>query len=225
MNEIEEICSELEVISKLSDQDRSDLSGLAVERGYLQQEIIAHHGEVWPCLLVLREGLINVTKSSAQGRMLGAMRLQAGDSFWSPSLLDGRPLPASLEVKEQCSVVLWQREDVLPLIRNNPEALWELVQVLSRRIRQASGYIEELSFQPLAGRLARLIVNLAETSGEQQFSRSMTLEEMAANTGTTAVMVCKLLSRFADAGLIKVSRTDFELTDKDQLEDMAKASN
>ncbi len=225
VNEIETLCSQLGVINKLSEQDRSDLSQLGVERRYQAREIIAHHGKVWPFLLVVRDGIISVTKSSIQGRMLGAMRLQAGDSFWSPSLLDGKPLPASLEVKEASRVVLWQRDDVMPLIRNNPEALWELVQVLSRRIRQASGYIEELGFQPLAGRLARLIVNLAETSGEPQFSRSMTLEEMAAITGTTPVMVCKLLSRFADAGLINVSRTDFELTDKDQMVDLANMSN
>ena len=103
--------------------------------------------------------------------------------------------------------------------------MWDLVQVLARRMRHASGFVEELGFQPVAGRLARLILMMAEASDDPQINRDMTLEEMAAMTGTTSVMVCKVLSRFADEGLINVSRTDFELIDKDQLGALAKTSN
>jgi hypothetical protein len=39
--------------------------------------------------------------------------------------------------------------------------------------------------------------------------------------GTIPVMVCKMLSRFADEGLVKVSRTQFELLNRSDLEKMA----
>jgi hypothetical protein len=60
-----------------------------------------------------------------------------------------------------------------------------------------------------------------EARDAPQISRNMTLDEMAAMTGTTSVMVCKYLSRFASEDLIKVSRTEFELTNKARLEELA----
>ena len=39
--------------------------------------------------------------------------------------------------------------------------------------------------------------------------------------GTTPVMVCKQIYRFAEIGLINVSRTEFRLTDQPGLEEIA----
>jgi len=47
--------------------------------------------------------------------------------------------------------------------------------------------------------------------------RSLSLDEIAAMIGTTPIMVCKLLSRFADDGLIKLTRTEFEFLDQEKL--------
>ena len=44
---------------------------------------------------------------------------------------------------------------------------------------------------------------------------------MGSIIGTTPVMVCKQLYRFAENGLINVSRTEFQLTDQTGLERIA----
>jgi hypothetical protein len=44
---------------------------------------------------------------------------------------------------------------------------------------------------------------------------------MGAIIGTTSVMVCKQIYRFAENGLINVSRTEFQLTDQPGLEEIA----
>ena len=44
---------------------------------------------------------------------------------------------------------------------------------------------------------------------------------MAARIGTTREMVCRLLYRFSDEGLIRVTRTEFALTDKNGLTRLA----
>ena len=93
--------------------------------------------------------------------------------------------------------------------------------MLMRRIRQASGFIEDLTFQPVAGRLARLIITQFEDSTDLRIAREQTLDEMAAMIGTTPVMVCKVLSRFAGEELIIVNRTEFEMTDRTALEKIA----
>jgi CRP-like cAMP-binding protein len=221
MQDIEGAAAAAMVLRKLRREERRTLSATAIAKTYSAGQIIAHHGDTWPYLLLLQRGLIVIRKISADGRFLGAMRLQGGDTFWSPSLLDGGPLPASLEARRSCTTLQWRDEDILPLIKRNADAEWDLIQVLMRQIRQASDYVEELSFQPVAGRLARLILAQFEGSSDLQIERSMTLDEMAAMIGTTPVMVCKLLSRFAREEMIKVSRTDIVLVDRQQLEELS----
>jgi CRP-like cAMP-binding protein len=43
---------------------------------------------------------------------------------------------------------------------------------------------------------------------------------MAARIGSTREMVCRLLQRFADQDLIKITRTEFEITDAERLTEM-----
>jgi CRP-like cAMP-binding protein len=221
MEKLSRLISQNEVLNVLGERDRIDILKLAIPKTYERNEIIGHYGEVWEYLLLLESGVVNVMKISPEGRFLGALRLQDGDVFWSPSFIDKLPMPASLEVKEKSRVYLWQRDYLLPIIQKHPEALWRLCMVLMNRIRQASDFVEELTFQPVAGRLARLILTQFEQQAEDHISRDLTLDEMAAMIGTTSVMVCKLLSRFAGDGLIKVSRTEFELMDQTRLIEIA----
>jgi hypothetical protein len=43
---------------------------------------------------------------------------------------------------------------------------------------------------------------------------------MAARIGSTREMVCRLLQRFADQELIKITRTEFEITDRERMLEM-----
>jgi CRP-like cAMP-binding protein len=76
----------------------------------------------------------------------------------------------------------------------------------------------KLHFQPEASRVARLLLKQHQESGVDHVERELTLDEMAAMVGTTPVMVCKVMSQFADQGLLKVSRTEIEFIDKARLE-------
>jgi hypothetical protein len=65
-----------------------------------------------------------------------------------------------------------------------------------------------------------LLLNQFEDN-DPRVARELTLDEMSTMIGTTPVMVCKLLSRFAADGFVKVSRTQFELLDRVALEKIA----
>jgi CRP-like cAMP-binding protein len=85
---------------------------------------------------------------------------------------------------------------------------------------RASEVIEGLAFQPIAGRLARLLLEQI-LPNRQSIPRALTLDELAARLGTTREVVCRTLYRFADGGLIDITRTEFILTDRDGLSHMA----
>jgi hypothetical protein len=63
-----------------------------------------------------------------------------------------------------------------------------------------------------------LLLEQFDEQEDRQVPREFTLDEMSAKINTSPVMVCKLLSRFAGEGLIKVTRSSFELLDRKSLE-------
>jgi CRP/FNR family cyclic AMP-dependent transcriptional regulator len=211
----------LPVFNKLVRQQCEDIARRAVGRSYEPGEFITHQGEFWPYALILESGIVNVQKFSLEGRVLGAWWLSPGEVFWSPSLFDDGPLPASLEVRQSSAAYLWHRDDMMPHIQSQPEALLDLCKSLVERMRRASSMVEDLAFHPLTVRVARLLIKQYESTPGTHVTRSLTLDDMAKIIGTTPVMVCKIISSFASEGLIKVSRTEFELINKDGLDQIA----
>jgi CRP/FNR family transcriptional regulator len=88
------------------------------------------------------------------------------------------------------------------------------------RMERASSIVEGLAFQPVAGRLARLL--LEHYGGvDGPTARDLSLEEMAAHVGSTREMVCRMLYRFSDDRLIDITRTEFTLIDHNGLGQLA----
>ena len=223
MKHLTEMPTQGSVLANLDESERTMLQKFAIQKEYEKGEFAAHYGEIWPYVLIVNSGIINVVKLSAEGRRLGGLKLMAGDEFWSPSLFDGKPLPAALEVGQAGTVTVWHRDHVLPIVQKNTVTLWQLCLLLITRMRQASGFVEDLTFHPVAGRLAQLLLKQFEGSTGDFVTRELSLDEMGTLIGTTSVMVCKQLYRFAEDGMINVSRTEFQLTDQAGLEKIAGA--
>jgi len=221
MQDLKKLITKCPVLTNLSAKEQDELMHSARKMVYKKGEYVAHGGDVWPFVMIIEYGEINAIKYSSTGRSLGTLQLPAGKEFWSPSLFNGDPLPASLEAWQPSAVYLWHGDQVLPFVKENKGALWALNLELSRRLVQKSKFIEEIAFSSIAGRLARLLLEQAEENTDPQVARNLSLDEMGALIGTTSVMVCKQIYSFAEDGLINVSRTEFELTDQPGLEEIA----
>lgn len=212
------------VFSQFSEREKSDLLRLASHRTYSRGEFIAHYGQHWPFLFLVAQGVVSAVKLSPDGRTLGALQLESGDLYLGPWIFDDGLLPASFEARTDSIVYLWPRQQLAEILQRNPQALWQACQLLSQRIRQASDFVEELAFQPVAARVANLLLDQFKDGENPNIPRELTLDEMGQRTGTTPVMVCKVLSRFAQDGLITVGRTQFSLLDPSRLKQISRAT-
>jgi CRP/FNR family transcriptional regulator len=134
---------------------------------------------------------------------------------------DGIPNPVTLQFNLPSTIYLWQREAILPILLKNGSMIWELTRLMVNRMLHASEVIEGLAFQPVAGRLARLLIDYPGVVNQGPIVRSLTLDDMAARIGSTREMVCRFLQRFAEDGLIHITRTEFEIIDRKRLVVMA----
>jgi CRP-like cAMP-binding protein len=126
-------------------------------------------------------------------------------------------MPVALKVDSQSSIYLWSSDQILPVLKENGAMSWELCRLMVSRMLRASEIVEELAFQPVAGRLAPLLIDYPGQSSSGAVKRSLTLDEMAARIGSTREVVCRFLQRFADDQMIKITRTEFEITDRERL--------
>ncbi len=209
------------VLSKLNQRELERLARFVVRKEYRKGEYIAHQGDKYPYVILIERGEIHALKLSSAGRSLGTLKLRDGEEFWSPSLFGGIPLPATLQVWQRGEIYFLHQEKVLPLIQKNAAALWLLSLELAQRLQQRSEFIEEIAFSSVSGRLARLLLNKFQDSEDRYVERDLSLDEMGTIIGTTPVVVCKQISRFAEKGLINVSRTEFQLIDQAALEEIA----
>jgi CRP-like cAMP-binding protein len=194
-----------------------------IQRHYQGGQYLTHAGDVWPYLFILLSGSISAIKESVEGRSLIATSFQPGEVFWGVSFFHSElPMPVALKVDKASSLLIWSREQILPTILENGQASWELCRLMVSRMLRASEIVEELAFQPVMGRLARLLIDFPRQAGGGPVARSLTLDDMAARIGTTREVVCRFLQRFADEELIKITRTEFEITDRERLTGIAR---
>jgi len=213
------------VFTSLSASDRDVLLKLAVRRKLQKGDVLAFQGDIWAYLFLVTEGELEAVKISPEGRSLVITTFGAGELFWGLAFFQQEASQiVTLEARHPTCVYLWSREGIEPFFIRHGRMSWELCRLMLQRMQRASAIVEELAFQPVAGRLARLLLDHFSGSDGAAVSRDLTLEDMAARVGTTREMVCRLLYRFSDRNLLEVTRTEFVLTDKDGLKRVAEGS-
>ncbi len=223
MKVLEEWLGSDPVFAALGEREREFMVGQSRARELLKGQVLALQGEVWPYLFLVGRGRIDAVKASSQGRSLLVTTLGAGDVFWGPAFFqEGAPLPATLEARGRTRLYVWSRPSIESLLLEHGSILWELCRLMVQRMQRASTVVEELAFQPVAGRLARLLVEFSAGLEEESIPRGLTLDEIAARIGTTREVACRFLHRFADEGLIDITRSEFVVHDQRRLGELAR---
>lgn len=224
MPKILDCLSQAPVFSKLTERERADLAALATEKRYNKDEHVCWQGEVWPHVAIIASGRLEWAMLSPEGRRQVVFALGPCEVIWGHSVVDGLPMPASLEVREDAALYLWEREAILPVIQTNAQAAWDVSRILMHYMRNVREVVYGFAFHPVAGRLARLLLTHYHPVDGQPAPRDLTLDEMADTVGTTRELVSRTLHRFANEGLIHVTRVEFTFLDRERLENLAGGS-
>ena len=95
-----------------------------------------------------------------------------------------------------------------------------IIHVLATRLHHTVNVIADLSFRPVNGRLANLL--LQESKGEGWFRPSwFTQYELAARLGTVTDVIQRTLRKMEAQGLIEVDRDQIRILHREGLENLA----
>ena len=156
--------------------------------------------------LLIKEGRVKISRYSADGREQILDLLEPGDTFGELTLVQEAE-PVQAEAFEDTLICALYRDDFIGLIRRQPEVMLTVMKVLAARLRVAQEEIADLVFRDVPGRLASLLLRLAEAYGQHddgglQLTLRLTHQDIASMIGATRETVTSTLSRFRYAGLI-----------------------
>ncbi len=210
------------VFSSLSSEDLKYVSELSISRRYEKGSFITHQEDIWPFLLFVLSGDFQALKESGSGRSFVIDNFGPGEIFWGLALfVEHKPNPVTIQASAKGELLLWHKTQIEEIISHNTQVAWGLFHLMAEKMGRVGEIVEGLVFQPLAGRLASLLLNQFDRGANDSIARDMTLDQMAARIGSTREMVCKILYQFSDKGIVDIQRTEIKVNDRGKLSEIA----
>lgn len=106
-------------------------------------ETIVREGDIGDCMYVIQAGVVEVTVER-DGQETVLRRLQAGEVIGEMALLDRKVRSATVRAVGEARLVTVDRTTLLRRIHEDPSLAFNLVESMSRRIRQLSDEVQAL---------------------------------------------------------------------------------
>jgi CRP-like cAMP-binding protein len=206
------------LFSGLPEEELERFAELTRERSYPKGSVILFQDDPGDSLFVLRAGRVKVVLIGEDGREVILGVLEPGAHFGELALIDDQPRSAHVIAMEDAQLLVLRREDFKRRVEANPTVAWALLTELSRRLRRADVKIGGLVLLDVPGRIARLLLDLADETGSEQIEKPLTHQTIAQMIGASRETVSRAMKDFQDAGLIRVERRRISIGDRDALE-------
>ena len=198
------------LLRNVSSEALGQLTRSLRRRSYHRGEVIFHQGDPGDTLHLVRNGRVKVVLPAETGDEVVLAILGPGDCFGELAVLDGGPRSAGVVAMEPVETLVLGRQDFLSFFRANPEAAERMVVNLAHVIRKVNEDVADLAFLDLPGRLAKKLLELAESHGQPmdggagiEITVPLTQEELAGMIGATRPSVNKILGWYEDQGAIQ----------------------
>jgi len=190
------------------------------DRTMRRNDVLFQQGDPANEVYVVRSGRIAVGTRSADGRDSVIKIMERGDIFGEMPLFDGLGRSADARALEPTTILVIPYSVVRSEIEADPNLLWAVVDLLSRRIRLIDAALADAVFLDVTGRTAKRLLELA---GEQdEFQLPITQEELAGLAGASRERVNKALASFIRLGWIAQDGRRYRITNRAELTQRAR---
>jgi CRP/FNR family transcriptional regulator len=220
-----EKCDRLEDIplfEGLESRQIQDLARLSRRRKYTRGQRIFSEGDEGSHLYLVAEGQVKIFKLSPAGKEQILHIFGPGNPIGEIAMFAGESFPASAEAFTDCQVLSFSRRAFIDCVRRDPSLAFNLLAVLSKRLRKFAVLIEDLSFKEVPGRLAAHLLYLSRMNGDSdRVKLEVSKGQLAALLGTIPETLSRILAKMNRGGFIEVRGAEILLLDPDGLEDLA----
>lgn len=190
-------------------------------------DILFNKGDPGDYLYLVRSGIIRVGVLVEDGREVTYAMIKAGWLFGEIAVLDDGPRTADASAATDAELIAIPKHKVQAFLRQDPDQLLRMVRTLCNRIRNADELLEDIFFLSAPGRLAKHLLRLGDTMGENSEDDSVVVrlsqQEMAEQIGIRRECVNRWLTKWEQAGLVSLWRGKITLRDLPGLETLSRS--
>jgi CRP/FNR family transcriptional regulator, cyclic AMP receptor protein len=197
---------------------------MASERAVRRGQTIFLKGDPGSSMMAVLKGSVRISTGSPDGKEITLNIIRTGEVFGEIALLDGRPRSADATAIEDCYLLVIERRHFLPFLQANSLMLG-MVAVLCQRLRQTSDALGDLVMLDLPGRLARLLMRLADDHGTQtpdgiRIEFKLSQRDIGTRMASSRESVNKQLEIWRDAGLVSLDHGYITLRQPERLQEL-----
>src|SRR5229473_1858041 len=130
----------------LPEEDIRELNSVARRRTFRAGEVIFHRDDPGQVLYMIKDGKIKICIISPDGQEVSLAVLGKGECFGEFALLDGLPRSTDAIALEKVECYTLQRSDFHNAILKNPKIAIQVLEVLTKRLRNTDQMVEDLIF-------------------------------------------------------------------------------
>lgn len=214
----ENLLKTVPLFTGLEKSDLAKIAGITSPKTFAEDSVIFNIEDPGEIFFVIKTGKVKIAVPSESGREITLATLREGDFFGEMALIDGEPRSAMAIATESTEVLQIHRRDFVDILTRHPSMMLSLMITLSRRLRRADQKIEDLAFLPVPSRLAKVLLSIAQESGEKVregwvINLHLTHQELADIVGTSRETVTRILSSFTRQHLIARTRQGMVISD------------
>jgi CRP/FNR family cyclic AMP-dependent transcriptional regulator len=190
------------------------LTPVITRRSLPRSTTIMASGDPTDSLYIVLSGRLKVMMSDAEGKEVILSILGPGEFFGEMGLIDDAPRSASVVSIEACELLSIAKRDFKKCLAENFEMAQAVMRGLVRRLRDADRKIGSLALLDVYGRVARLLLDMAETvDGEKIVTKRLPKQDIAKMIGASREMVSRVMKDLQMGGYIEVRGSNIVLRD------------
>nr|WP_300458009.1 Crp/Fnr family transcriptional regulator [Desulfobacula sp.] len=214
----------MSLFSGLSDEHLEKIAAIASTLKFDKGEMIFHEGDKGDGFYMVDKGKIKVFKLSFDGKEQILHIYGPGHIFGEVPAFEGKNFPASSMALEKATILFLPRDKFVRLITSTPGLSMNMLADLSRRLREFTVQIENLSLKEVPARLAAYILTLSkEQKNERQVTLPISKAQLANLIGTTPETVSRILKKMMTSSFIDVQTKIILIKDLQGLLDLSES--
>lgn len=188
-----------------------EINDLFQDHGFSAGQTVYFEGDPAQHLYLMAMGRLKLIRNTAAGREVVLDILHGGEYFGNLNVLGAASYGETGVAQTDCCILQITSEDFETILNRHPDVTLKVLNAVGKRLEESRELVKQLSTYTVEQRIASALLRLAGKLGEERdesvliqlpFSR----QDLAAMTGATTETVSRLMSRFAEDGLIKSGR-------------------
>ena len=207
------VLSKVSLFASLAEAELQAIRSQALIKTFPRNALLLNEGDPTDSLYVIINGRVRVYCSDEEGNEIVLDEFGPLDYFGELALIDHEPRSASVMTLEPSRLAIIHRKDFLHYLSHHPNIAINLLKTLVSKLRRETESVKSLALMDVYGRVAKLLLDLAEEREGQLRVERLTYREIGSRVGASREMVGRIFKDLKQGGYITFEKNEIILNE------------